>query len=193
MMQKTNKESNICILLSGGIDSSACIAFYIEEGFSISGIFIDYGQPAVQKEEEASAIIAKYYGINLKKVKYTGFQNKNDGFIKGRNAFLFIAALMELPDEVSVLAAGIHSGTNYADCTPFFVSKMQSLFDMYTEGGLQLDMPFLKWNKRDIWDFCKSRKVPVELTYSCEKGLSQPCGKCLSCYDLEELYACTQK
>ena len=191
MAHKNSRKKKVWVLLSGGIDSSACLAFYLEEGFSVNGVFVDYGQLAAHQEKESAENIAKHYRIKLEKIEWSGLRHKNAGLIQGRNAFLLMAALMEIPKEVGTLAIGIHSGTSYVDCAPVFVCKMQSIFDMYTNGSIQIGTPFLKWTKRDIWDFCKSRKVPVGLSYSCEKGLSQPCGKCLSCRDLEKLYACT--
>ena len=33
------------VLLSSGIDSAACVAFYRQLGHSVSGLFVDYCQP----------------------------------------------------------------------------------------------------------------------------------------------------
>lgn len=181
------------VLLSGGIDSSACVAFYLEHGFSVSGAFIDYGQAANLNEAHAAKIISEYYKIPLKQFMCSGFHKKKEGYIRGRNAFFLIAALMELSEKKSIIAMGIHSGTEYIDCSSMFINDMQSIFDSYTNGVIQIGVPFLKWTKNDIWSFCKSRSVPIDLTYSCELGLEQPCGKCLSCHDLEVLYASSQK
>jgi 7-cyano-7-deazaguanine synthase len=65
---------------------------------------------------------------------------------------------------------------------------MQSSFDLYTDGCIRIGVPFIKWNKRMIWDYCKTKKIPLEITYSCELGQDQPCGQCLSCKDLEALH-----
>jgi len=191
MRQNNNSSGSVWILLSGGIDSAACVAFYLEENFFVQCLFIDYGQTAAKREALSARVIAKRYNVSLSSIKWSGLRMKNAGFISGRNAFLLLAALMEIPKDAGILAIGVHSGTNYYDCSPAFFHKMQSIFDSYTKGIIQIGTPFLKWTKRDIWSFCKSKKVPVELTYSCELGLEQPCGKCLSCHDLEILNACT--
>jgi len=179
------------VLLSGGIDSSACVSFYMDQGFSTEGVFIDYGQIALPREIRAAESIAEHYRIPLNKFKWSGGQQKKSGFICGRNAFLLFSSLMELPQETGILAIGIHSGTTYQDCSMSFVRKMQGLFDAYTHGRVQIGTPFLKWLKGDIWHYSKSRGVPLTLTYSCERGEDQPCGHCLSCRDLEILYAST--
>jgi 7-cyano-7-deazaguanine synthase len=189
--EKGNVKPTVLVLLSGGIDSSACVAFYLEETFAVRAVFVDYGQLAARREIAAAKAIAAHYRIPLTMLQWSGHSEKSTGFILGRNAFLLIAALMELPDACGLLALGVHSGTPYVDCSPTFIRKMQSIFDMYTEGRVQIGTPFLRWTKPDVWGFCKSRGVPVELTYSCEHGLDQPCGTCLSCDDLEALRACT--
>jgi 7-cyano-7-deazaguanine synthase len=190
-VRKKKHEGNAWVLLSGGLDSSACVAFYKNLNFSVHGIFIDYGQIAAKRELSAARSISKYYDIPLHQLKWSGLNQKGAGLIVGRNAFLLMAALMELPLSSGILAIGIHAGTNYLDCSKSFVKEMQSLFDLYTGGCIQIGAPFIGCNKKDIWDYCISNDVPVQLTYSCEKGLKQPCGQCLSCKDLEVLYACS--
>jgi 7-cyano-7-deazaguanine synthase len=82
-----------------------------------------------------------------------------------------------------LIALGVHDGTPYYDCGPGFLRDLQSVLDGYAGGAVRLVAPFLSWNKRQIWDFCRLADVPVGLTYSCEKGGAQPCGKCSSCRD----------
>ena len=51
------------ILLSGGIDSMACVNFYKALNYEVECIFCDYGQPASISEKQASQIIAAYYSF----------------------------------------------------------------------------------------------------------------------------------
>lgn len=191
MIQRSGNSREACVLLSGGIDSAACIVFYLENNFSVRCLFIDYGQASAELESKSSKAIANHYNVSYARYKWSGAQRKNPGMILGRNAFLLISALMELPDYTGILAVGVHSDTPYYDCTPKFLKKMQSIFNAYTQGIIQIDSPFLKWTKCEILKFCKSRNVPLELTYSCERGFEQPCGQCLSCLDLEKFNACS--
>ena len=177
------------ILLSGGIDSTACVTFYKDLGRSSCGLFIDYGQPALKQEAESAKTIANYYSIPLLSSMWIGNRIKSSGYICGRNSFLITAALMECPESVSVIAIGIHSGTNYSDCSPQFLNKMQEVLDLYTLGKLHLSAPFLEFSKSEIYSYCMHKKIPVNLTYSCEWGGPMPCGECLSCKDREILNA----
>lgn len=186
---KRESEAKVTVLLSGGIDSSACVAFYLEQCYVVNGTFIDYGQAAAKRESRSSSAIANHYNIPLTKLSIKGVQQKGAGIITGRNAFLIFSAIMEMPIDTSILAIGVHAGTGYTDCSPRFIRKMQSLIDMYTFGVVQIGAPFLRWTKGKIWEFCRLSGLPTKLTYSCEYGVKQPCGRCRSCLDLEALGA----
>ena len=179
----------VTVLLSGGIDSTACIPYYLTKQFAVSGLFVNYGQLASQKEEPAAAAVCSHYEIPLQRIAVTGYENLSGGYVLGRNAFLLHTALMAFMYSEGIIALGIHSGTRYVDCTEGFMRQMQASFDLYAGGRIRVDAPFLHWNKREIWEFCREAGAPTELTYSCENGLDQPCGKCASCRVLEALYA----
>jgi 7-cyano-7-deazaguanine synthase len=177
--------SRVLILLSGGIDSAACLHYYCDQGYSVEGLFIDYGQPAASLELSAAERIAHHYSVALAQMELSGCSPKPSGFIQGRNAFLVLAALLDLPSPSTSIAMGIHSGTPYWDCTPDFVTSMQQLLDAYTEGRVRMRTPFLGWSKGQILRYCDDQDVPLSLTYSCERGENPPCGGCRSCRDRE--------
>lgn len=181
-------QPEVLVLLSGGLDSAACLDFYLDLGRTPCALFIDYGQPASVPELQAARAIAEFYSVPIAHLRCEGAQPKNAGLISGRNAFLVTAALMERPNSVSIIAAGLHAGTDYSDCSGDFVDKMQSVLDVYDEAGVQFTSPFLEWDKAHLIEYCLMRAVPLELTYSCESGFP-PCGRCLSCQDREALDA----
>ena len=179
----------VFVLLSGGIDSTACVAFFASQGFSVSAVFVDYGQAARLKEMSAASAVASHFGIPLSKISCTGVRKKADGMIPGRNAFLISVASMEFDSSCGMLSLGVHSGTDYWDCSPEFANLMQTMLDGYSDGRIRLNFPFMTWTKRDVWDFALTRNAPLNLTYSCELGLDQPCGRCQTCGDLQKLRA----
>ncbi len=188
MNQTQNINKRALLLLSGGIDSTACLHFLLSNSFTVSSIFIDYGQPSGIYEEQHAIKIASHFSVPFEKIKISPIKIADNGFIKGRNFMLFSTALMSLDFDYGVVATGIHSGTDYLDCSPIFLQKVQDVYDIYTQGQVQIFTPFLYWKKIDTWNYCKKNSLPVELTYSCENGLEQPCGKCISCADLIKLY-----
>lgn len=190
MEPKQSKNGNsVCVLLSGGLDSAACVAFYIRRGFKVRTLHVDYGQSAAIQEDVASSAIANYYHVERLKLCLQGTQPKTSGLIHGRNAFLLFIALMEFGPGVCLFVTGVHTGTTYGDCSASFMNSIQRIFDIYTDGVSRVAAPFIDWTKRDIWDFCIKENVPVGLTYSCEFGGDVPCGRCLSCKDMEALRA----
>lgn len=92
------------VLLSGGIDSAACVAFYSQLGYRVAGVFVDYGQPARQPEEKSAAAIAAHYKIPLTLIRCSGAQTNYAGEISGRNAFLVFTALLSRPIQAGIIA-----------------------------------------------------------------------------------------
>jgi 7-cyano-7-deazaguanine synthase len=173
--------TNILLLLSGGVDSTALLDFYLKNKRTVETVFIDYGQAAAEAELKSSEKISKHYGV-----KYSIINLKNEkSFIEGevpfRNAFLIFSSLMHTEFSQGIISMGIHSGTEYSDCSEEFQNAINELLKCYTGGELIFFAPFLKWTKKDIFDYCERNNIPIEMTYSCERGEIPPCGKCMSC------------
>lgn len=190
-MTQLSSQPDIMVLLSGGVDSAACLQIYLEMDRPICALFIDYGQPSAGPELSSAHAIAQHFSIQLLEAQWRGPSAKRGGLIAARNAFLISAALMERPSTVSGIVVGVHSGTEYPDCSRTFVAAMQGVTDLYENGAVQILAPLLDWQKIDVYEYCNVHEVPVHLTYSCEAGGPPPCGSCLSCKDRELLYAGT--
>lgn len=189
MVEDQKQELMAVVLLSGGIDSAACVRYYLDLGFQLRGLFIDYGQRARDNEGESAVQVANYYDIPLDRVSLSPINHFGPGEIRGRNAFLIIAAFLFYPQFKGILSLGIHSGTPYYDCSQQFVRDITTIIDAYAGGEVRIDAPLIKWDKASIYMYCKEKDVPIHLTYSCEAGMSPPCGKCRSCKDREALNA----
>lgn len=148
-----------------------------------------YGQAAHREEREAAAAVADHYSVSLETLAVAG-RHFGEGEIRGRNAFLIHSALLAAPPGPTTIIIGIHAGTGYIDCTPEFVELMQRSLAFHTGGEVTLAAPFVDFSKGDVYVLTRELRVPVELTYSCERG-GDPCGECLSCRDRELLHALT--
>jgi len=155
----------VLVLLSGGIDSTACVHYYLSHNYSVSALFVDYGQPQSNKEAQAAAAISEFYQIRLQTYSIIGLK-VSEGYVRARNALLLSLGLMHFQHESGLLALGIHSGTEYADCTPEFLAEMEKLFVLYESGRIRIDAPFLLWSKHDIWLYANSENVPLHLSYT---------------------------
>lgn len=175
------------ILFSGGIDSSALIPYYKNLDSEVELLYINYGQNAYQKEWKSALRVAEFYQLQISKIELKGIQNLSDEII-GRNLFLISTAILHKQKDHGIISIGIHSGTNYKDCEPEFISICNRILIEQSLLSLKIDAPFISMQKNEIWEFANQNNVPLDLTYSCELGLNQPCNSCPSCKDLIKLY-----
>jgi 7-cyano-7-deazaguanine synthase len=161
----------------------------LSRGNQLSCLFIDYGQLAAANELKAARSLCGYYGTSLQMVFVNNGTRYPEGLIRGRNVFLLSVALMSLKDSRGLISIGIHSDTDYPDCTPYFLDSFQRIADLYSDGAVQIDAPLLTWTKPEIQRYCLDEKIPRDLTYSCEAGTLPPCGRCRSCVDMQKSYA----
>lgn len=186
-----HERATVTVLLSGGIDSSACAHFYLRRRLAVHPLFVDYGQPAAMAELESAKAICRFYRLNLRTISIAGMKIPPSGEITGRNLMLISCALVHGRSNANLIAIGIHSGTAYFDCGPAFARLCSKLLDGYADGGTQLAAPFLRMTKSQIWTYCEQSQVPLQLTWSCESSSKRACGNCLSCKDKESLLART--
>jgi len=186
----------ITVLASGGLDSTTCLSYYLAENYSVHALWVDYGQLSAQAEEAAIERVAMYYDVPLQKVRVAGIHwpnlDKELFEFRGRNLTLVSLALNTAAIIPGLIALGIHHGTPIADCTDAFSQQLNSLLILLTDGGLRLDCPFLQWSKLDVAEYAISNAVPIDLTYSCEKGFIPPCKECVKCRDIQAIFSTLQ-
>src|SRR5579872_850557 len=176
----------VIVLLSGGIDSAACAAA-AKERARARCMFVDYGQPAAEREKNAADQICGALSIPLTAITVSAHANFGVGEILGRNAFLVLTALMFGDVRDGEIMIGIHSGTPYYDCMPAFLVSMNRLVGEYTDGRTRVVAPFLGQSKLQIVEYLRRTVIRTEMTYSCEAGTQTPCGRCMLCRDRKTL------
>lgn len=205
------------ILLSGGVDSTTCLALAKEEYDEIIAVSIDYGQTH-KRELEAAEKICQYYKtphkvIDLKDIFKSSKSslNANSGItitegdykdqtlskqinteVEFRNGiFISIMASLALQFKAEAIFYGAHkddSGAIYADCSDEFIDKITELVSIGTKNKVSLITPFKNYTKADIVKKGLELNVPYKLTYSCYKGGEKPCGKCGTCIDRKKAF-----
>lgn len=181
-------DKKIAVLLSGGIDSTALIQYYKDLGANVSAYFINYNQDSIDSENISVEKIAKYFDIPLRKINL-GYKitKTNFEYIMRNSLFINIIA-STIEENVDIIAMGIHSGTDYYDCSKKFISTMQDILDGYFKGKVNIDVPFIDWYKEDIFKYVFAKHIPIEMTHSCEIKSFVPCGNCPSCIDRKRFY-----
>lgn len=174
------------VLLSGGIDSAACMHFCLDQHANASAVFVSYGQPAEEAERRASRRVAEYYGVDWFEINVKlSSPIPLPGLVPNRNLSLVALALLGMKENPASVVIGMHAGTDYLDCSPEFVHGVQAVLDHTSGGTLVVEAPFLQWTKEDIVVYAQAHNVPLHLTWSCESDRKDPCGRCLSCLDRE--------
>ncbi len=177
-------KKKVMVLASGGIDSTALIQFYIEQDYSISCLHFQYGQPSAKSELRAVREIIDYYSVPLAILNLNyEFKKRKDEFI-GRNAlFILMALSFSISEGIKRISIGINKTSHYYDCSDSFIDDIQGIIDGYYSGTHQVEAPFLQLTKYQIMQYCIEKKVPVDLTYSCLRKETIPCGECEACID----------
>ena len=150
------------ILLSGGLDSTTCVAIANDQGFELYGLTINYGQKHISELESAKSI-ARYFDIknhsiidinlaqfggsaltsDIKVPKNRILSEVNDipaTYVPARNTVFLSIALARAE---TINSFDIFIGVNaldysgYPDCRPAFISEFEKLANLATKEGVE--------------------------------------------------------
>lgn len=198
-------------LLSGGLDSSTCLALAKRDGFECYALSFDYGQRhrfelecAGRVAESLGAAEHKTIAIDLrafggsaltadiavpKGAMQTGIPVT---YVPARNTIFLSMAL----GWAEVLGAtDIFIGVNaidysgYPDCRPEFIEAFSRMADLATRAGvegttrLQIHTPLIALTKAGITKLAQELGIDFALTFSCydPDAAGRPCGLCDAC------------
>ena len=195
------------VLLSGGLDSAVTLYLAIKRGFLCSCLVFDYGQRH-RREIENARRLAKKTGSSLRVIKFdlpwggssllskkrrlppAGRKGIPSTYVPARNIIFLSFALsyaQTIRAETIFIGAHIHDYSGYPDCRKEFLRSFQSAARLGTRTGslskgIKISAPLVDKSKAQIIRLGKSLGVPFNLTWSCYKGGSSPCGRCQSCF-----------
>jgi len=150
------------ILLSGGLDSTTCVAIAKDQGFELYGLTINYGQKHIFELESAKSI-ASYFDIknhtiidinlaqfggsaltsSMNVPKNRNISDMNDipvTYVPARNTVFLSIALAKAE---TINAFDIFIGVNaldysgYPDCRPAFISQFEKLANLATKDAVE--------------------------------------------------------
>lgn len=203
------------VLLSGGVDSSTCLALAKQSHEEVIAVTIDYGQTH-KREIEAAKKVAEYYkvekhiildlknifknshsslnsesGLEITTGDYKNQKNINTEVEFRNGIFLTIMAGLALQYDADHIYYGAHkddSGAIYADCSDEFIDSIKETILIGTRKKVELITPFKNNTKNEIVKLGLKLQVPYNLTYSCYKGTWPPCGECGTCIDRKKAF-----
>lgn len=202
------------VVLSGGMDSTAALAWTIKQGFTeVECLSFWYGSKHNDREWVSAQAVAAHYGVSIKRARLDFIADtfKSDLLQSGgdipeghyadasmkktvvpfRNGIMLsIAAGFAESQDAEAVVIGNHFGDHaiYPDCRATFITAISDAVSLGTYKKIAILSPFCFVAKGDIVKFGISRKVPFHLTYSCYNGGEVHCGKCGTCVERKEAF-----
>lgn len=199
------------ILLSGGLDSTTCLAIAKEKGFSCYALSFFYGQRHAS-ELAAAKRVAQHFSVedhrivnldigqfggsaltdaSIKVPHYEGSDDIPITYVPARNT-IFLAIALGYAETIGAkdLFIGVSAidYSHYPDCRPEFLTAFQNLANLATKAGVEghpltIHAPLLNLSKAET--IVKGMKLGVDysLTVSCYQATQsgKACGNCDSC------------
>lgn len=187
----------IICLCSGGLDSFALVQFFKNLNYDIKILFLRYGQLSYLYEYEAVQKIGKALNINdIIKIDLQNFgkffsnsliieDELGNDFFPGRNLILLsIAASIAYEKKIPEIGIGIINSVRiFPDCTNEFILKLEELFLATYNYHIGIQTPLECFSKIEVIKYLKKYNLPIQITYSCQKGVKNHCKKCPSCLE----------
>ncbi len=198
-------------LLSGGLDSTTCLAIARRDGYRCFALSFDYGQRH-RIELDAASRVAAAMGVerhliipvNLRLFGGSALTSDvpvpKDGiqegipitYVPARNTvFLSFALAWTEVLNASEIFIGVNAidYSGYPDCRPEYIQAFQHMANLATKAGVEgrtrihIHTPLITLSKREIVALAQSLAVDFGLTHSCYDPDQQgaACGLCDSC------------
>ncbi|MDQ0202317.1 7-cyano-7-deazaguanine synthase QueC [Pectinatus haikarae] len=199
------------ILLSGGLDSTVCMAAAKNKNYDLYPISFDY-QQRHNIELESAKKIAKFFNVkkhliintNMNAIGGSALTDNSievpdrdpDGtdvpitYVPARNLIFLSYALgyaEVLGAEYVYIGVNAVDYSGYPDCRPDFIKKFQDLADYATKATaaehkkIEIVTPLQNLSKKDIVLLGAKLGAPLSMTRSCYNGGEKACGHCDSC------------
>ena len=207
------QNTKVVLILSGGMDSTTLLYDLLSQGYEVYALGFNYGQRH-KKELSCAKETCKTFGVPYKvvslavlnKVAPSSLTRKDIDVPEGRYdaynmrltvvpnrnmVMISIATSYAIGIGATKLFYGAHAGDHviYLDCRPEFVNAMQKSIKLCDEHQIDLEAPYLKFDKGDILERGIELQVDYSKTWTCYKGKEKACGKCGSCDERLEAFA----
>lgn len=198
------------VLISGGLDSTTCLAIARTQGYAVYALSFDYGQRSVSELQAARSIAANMnvaqhlvipLGIgalggsaltdNTMAVPVEESEGIPVTYVPARNTvFLSYALALAEVIEASAIFIGVNARdySGYPDCRPEFIEAFEKMANLATRAALEgapvrIETPLIMMSKAEIIALGTSLGVDYAQTVSCYQADAngRACGRCDSC------------
>jgi 7-cyano-7-deazaguanine synthase len=201
------RAKRVCILVSGGLDSTMLAADMMRQGYEVHPIYVRSGfywektemfwlrrllkalsgprlKPLAIVDSPASGLLRRHWSLDGRGVPLRS-DSWDSVYLPGRNLLLLgQAGLFCAVRGIPLLAQGLLKGNPFSDATPSFRRMMELSINQALGTRIKVIAPYAKLTKFQVLK--RIEGFPVELTFSCLKprGLRQ-CGACSKCEERE--------
>lgn len=105
-------------------------------------------------------------------------------WVPGRNVvFTAIANSFAEAENASIIIVGwdLEEAVTFPDNSKEFLEAFNAVLEVGSFDDIKIEAPLIGMNKNEIVEYGDSIGAPMELSYSCYKGLNYHCGVCESC------------
>ena len=195
------------VLLSGGLDSTTCLAVALSDGCEVLPLTFDYDQRHRREIRSAISVVEFYklHGHRIVKIDNFGGSALTDKdvpvpsysasnmipstYVPARNIiFLGFAAAFAETTGSDRIYIGVNAldYSGYPDCRPEFISAYSRMLNLGMKRGvegnpLEIATPLINLRKSEIIRLAVGLNTPLYLTTSCYNGGEKACGVCDSC------------
>lgn len=199
------------VLLSGGLDSTTCMAVANNLGYELYPISFNYHQRH-SIELIGAKKVAEFYKVKKHLIIDTNMNliggsaltdetidvpngeiEREDvpvTYVPARN-LIFLSYALGYAEVVGAnhVFIGVNSVdySGYPDCRPQFIEKFQTIADYATAAtavngaSIKIETPLQTLSKKEIVQLGIKLGAPLQYTHSCYKGGEKACGICDSC------------
>lgn len=198
------------VLVSGGLDSTTCLAIAKAQGYAVYALSFDYGQRS-SSELQAARKIASSMGVSKHLVIPLGIgelggsaltdhdlsvpEQESEGipitYVPARNT-IFLSYALGFAEvlEARAIFIGVNARdySGYPDCRPEFIHAFEKMANLATRSALEgapisIQTPLIALSKADIIKIGMQLGVDYSNTVSCYQADTQgrACGRCDSC------------
>lgn len=201
------------IVLSGGMDSAAALAYYHRLGYRTEAISFDYGQRHRVELAHAVKVAEQFFTphrvVNLSTLRELfGASSQTDQrvpvphghyedismrktVVPNRNMIMTsVAVAWAITRQLQNVVLGVHAGDHavYPDCRAPFVEALAKTVEVCDYTPPRVVAPFLHMSKAEICTVGTLCGVDWSRTWSCYEGGLHHCGLCGTCTERKEAF-----